>query len=189
MREYEAWAESILEKVREKMAWSSEKNREAIPYTTDENGNYDDRSDESRTWNRDDGLNWWTNGFWGGILWLLYQDTKEERYLEIARISGKKLEKCFESFYGLHHDVGFMFQPTAVEDYRLTGSEDARRTAMHAASLLAGRFNPVGRFLRAWNEVGDEIVLSLRQGILYNEIGGPVIRFEKVEGSLERKRA
>ena len=153
MENYQAWAEETLKKVREKMAWVSEKNKDIIPYTTDENGNYDDRSAEDKQWNHDDGLNWWTNGFWGGIMWLLYQDTKDEKYAQIARVSEQKMEKCFESYFGLHHDVGFMFLPTAVADYRLTGNEDSRRIAMHAASLLAGRFNPVGRFIRAWNQV------------------------------------
>ena len=155
MNEYNIWAEEILMKVTEKMEWVIEKNREKIPYTTDENGNYDDRSDKDKKWNLDDGLNWWTNGFWGGILWLLYQDTKSEKYAEIARISEKRMEECFKNYYGLHHDVGFMFQLTAVADYRLTGNEDSKRIAMHAASLLAGRFNPVGKFIRAWNAVGD----------------------------------
>lgn len=156
MNGYKVWAEEILMKVREKMEWVSEKNKEKIPYTTDESGNYDDRSDSGKNWNPDDGINWWTNGFWGGIMWLLYQDTGEERYAEIARKSERKMEKCFESYYGLHHDVGFMFQPTAVADYRLTRDADARRIAMHAANLLAGRFNPVGKFIRAWNEVGED---------------------------------
>ena len=152
MKEYQVWAEEVLQKVREKMEWVSEKNQDKIPYTTDANGNYDDRSEE-KEWLADDGLNWWTNGFWGGIMWLLYQDTGEERYADIARKSERKLEKCFETYYGLHHDVGFMFLPTAVADYRLTGSLKARRAAMHGANLLAGRFNPAGK--RAWNEVGE----------------------------------
>ena len=153
MENYQAWAEEVLEKVKEKMVWVSEKNKDIIPYTTDANGNYDDRSSEEKEWNHDDGLNWWTNGFWGGIMWLLYQDTQEEKYAQIARVSEQKMEKCFESYFGLHHDVGFMFLPTAVADYRLTGHEDSKRIAMHAANLLAGRFNPVGKFIRAWNQV------------------------------------
>lgn len=155
MNQYEAWADEIIEKIRCKMEWVSDKNQYKIPYTTDENGTYDDRSDESRKWSLDDGLNWWTNGFWGGIMWLMYQDTKNEKYIEIARISEEKLEKCFSDYYGLHHDVGFMFLPTAVTDYRLTGNENSRKIAMHAANLLAGRFNPVGKFIRAWNNVDD----------------------------------
>lgn len=156
MEDYRMWAEEVLLKIREKMAWVSDKNRDKIPYTTNENGDYDDRSDEDRTWYQDDGLNWWTNGFWGGIQWLLYQDTGEEKYAEIAKASEKKLEKCFDTYFGLHHDVGFMFLPTAVADYKLTGCPDAKRIAMHAANLLAGRFNPAGNFIRAWNEVGSD---------------------------------
>ena len=156
MQRYEEWADAIIGKIRKKMEWVSEKNKNKIPYRTDENGDYDDRSDPFREWRIDDGLNWWTNGFWGGIMWLLYQDTGEERYARIARVSEKKMEQCFQDFYGLHHDVGFMFVPTAVADYRLTGSPDSRRIAMHAANLLAGRFNPVGKFIRAWNDLEED---------------------------------
>lgn len=152
----ESWIDQTIEKIREKMDWVSEKNRGKIPYTTDENGTYDDRSDDSRTWRQDDGLNWWTNGFWGGMMWLLYQDTGDEKYIEMARNAEYKLEKCFEGYYGLHHDVGFMFQPTAVADYRLTKNPRSRKTAMHAANLLAGRFNPAGNFIRAWNDGEEE---------------------------------
>ena len=158
METYQSWANEILESVRKKMAWVSEKNRDKIPYTTDETGSYDNLSAGNNCEDQYAGLNWWTNGFWGGIMWLLYQDTKEEKYAQIARVSEKKLEKCFDAFYGLHHDVGFMFLPTSVANYRLTGNEEAKRNAMHAANLLAGRFNPVGRFIRAWNTNGDNDV-------------------------------
>ena len=158
METYQSWANETLESVRKKMAWVSEKNGDKIPYTTDETGSYDDLSAGNNCEDQYAGLNWWTNGFWGGIMWLLYQDTKEEKYAQIARVSEKKLEKCFDAFYGLHHDVGFMFLPTSVASYRLTGNEEAKRNAMHAANLLAGRFNPVGRFIRAWNTNGDNDV-------------------------------
>ena len=70
----------------------------------------------------------------------------------------EKLDRCFEIYYGLHHDVGFMWLLTAVADYRLTGNSDSRRRGLHAANLLAGRFNPAGNFIRAWNECpfGDD---------------------------------
>ena len=50
---YKIEAETLLAKVREKMEWVSEKNKDKIPYTTDENGNYDDRSDRGKKWNAD----------------------------------------------------------------------------------------------------------------------------------------
>lgn len=156
MEAYEAWANEVILRIREKMDWVSEKNRDKIPYTADENGNYDDRADLSKPWRIDDGLNWWTNGFWGGMMWLLYQDTKQEKYVQIARISEEKLEQCFADYYGLHHDVGFMFVPTAVADWRLTKNASSKRIALHAANLLAGRFNPVGKFIRAWNDLEED---------------------------------
>lgn len=59
-------------------------------------------------------------------------------------------------YYGLHHDVGFMFVPTAMADYRITGNAEARRTALLAANLLAGRFNPQGNCIRAWNDLPNQ---------------------------------
>ncbi len=147
------WAEQVLEKVRRKMIRVCEKNRDKIPYTTGPDGSYDDRADSDRIFSVDDGLNWWTNGFWSGMLWLLYLDTKDRRYLDTARDAEYRMEHCFETFYGLHHDVGFMYQPSAAADYRITGNERSRRTALHAAQLLAGRFNPAGNFIRAWNDL------------------------------------
>lgn len=149
---YKIFAEQTLQKIREKMDWVSEKNRDKIPYTTDADGSYDDRFDQMKVWQEGDGPDWWTNGFWGGMMWLLYQDTGDEWYRDIARASEYRLEERLQDYYGLHHDVGFMFRPTSATDYNITGDPCSRRTAMHAANLLAGRFNPAGRFIRAWND-------------------------------------
>lgn len=154
--DYGTWADQVIERIRKKISWVSDKNREGIPYTTDMDGNYDNKADQEKKWDRENGLNWWTNGFWGGIMWLLYQDTKDEKYAQIARVSEYQMEQCFDTYYGLHHDVGFMFLPTAVADYKLTGNARSRKTALHAANLLAGRFNPAGGFIRAWNQNEDK---------------------------------
>ena len=63
MEEYGAWADQVIQKIRKKMEWVSEKNKGKIPYTTDESGSYDNRADQQIEWNQDDGLCWWTNGF------------------------------------------------------------------------------------------------------------------------------
>lgn len=141
---YLPWAQGVAEKIRAKMAWSSEKNKDKIPYTTNPDGSYNDLTDSNRSW--------WTNGFWGGTQWLLYQATGEKRYAEIGRASTYKLERCLSDFYGMDHDVGFLFLLTAVADYKRTGNPDGRRIGLHAANLLAGRFNPVGQYIRAWND-------------------------------------
>ena len=115
-------------------------------------GVHDNKAD-GRAYNPDDGLCWWTNGFWAGMLWRAFAKTGEAAFAEAARFTEVQLDACFTTgFYGLHHDVGFMWLPSAVADYRLTGDPDARRRGLHAASLLAGRFNPAG-FIRAWNDI------------------------------------
>lgn len=145
------WLDKAGENVKEKLAWVSERSADKIPYTT-VNGIHDDKSDPMACYGPDDGINWWCNGFWPGMMWLMYSETGEERYAQIARRAEEKLDCCFEEYYGLHHDVGFMWLPSAVANYRLTGDRDARRRGLHAANLLAGRFNIAGNFLRAWND-------------------------------------
>ena len=146
------WVNEVIEKIKKKMEWVSEKSKDKIPYTTI-NGEHDNRADRNIIWNMDDGINWWTNGFWGGMMWLMYHETGEQRYADIAANSENLLDQCFQDYYGLHHDVGFMWLPTAVANYKLTGNEESRKRGLHAANLLAGRFNPVGKFLRAWNGI------------------------------------
>ncbi len=184
----QTWARSVQQDIIRKMDWVSVKNKDKIPYTTDADGNFDDRSDPHREFGIDDGLNWWTNGFWGGEMWLMYQATGEERYRLIAKQTEEKLTECFHTFLGLHHDVGFMFMPTAVANFRLTGSAEAKKNALHAASLLMGRFNPAGSFIRAWNDLPGEdtrgwaiIDCMLNISLLYwasEETGDP--RFRQV---------
>lgn len=52
---------------------------------------------------------------------------------------------------GMDHDSGFKWLPTAAAHYRVDGNGESRNRALLAADNLAGRFNPVGRFIRAWN--------------------------------------
>lgn len=148
------WLEGLIKKISDKMAWVSEKSKDKIPYTTID-GVHDNRVDPACEFSIDDGVNWWCNGFWAGMMWLMYHESKEERYADIARFTEEKLDLCFTDYYGLHHDVGFMWLPSAVADYKLTGNEDGKRRGLHAANLLAGRFNPAGRFIRAWNDLKD----------------------------------
>ena len=98
-----------------------------------------------------DGNSWWTGGFWPGALWLLYAATGEEAFLTEARRSETLLTAELRRFRLLNHDVGFMYLLSCGADARLTGNAQARMDCLHAASLLMGRFNPVG-FIRAWNE-------------------------------------
>lgn len=148
------WVSEALQKVSDKMKWVSDKNRDKIPYTTLEDGSYDDKSLSKE---KGGDIAWWTNGFWGGLMWRLYELTGDADYMKIAKSSEAKLEQCVSDFYGLHHDVGFMYMPTSAADYRITGDKASLKTALHVANLLAGRFNPAGSgYIRAWNNEWGE---------------------------------
>ena len=95
---------------------------------------------------------WWTSGFWPGILWILYDLTGKEEYKEAAWGWDEKFERKMMQDNNFHHDVGFQFLPTAVIKHKLTGDSDALRRGLFAANFLAGRYNLAGRFLRAWNQ-------------------------------------
>lgn len=114
---------------------------EKIPYTTHD-GVYDDYSDR-----RD----WWTNGFYGGMLWMLYEQSGNEMYRKFAEIQEEKLDEPLYSFKGVHHDVGFMWLHTAVKNFTLNGGEKSWSRGMLAAATLSSRYVLKGGFIRAWN--------------------------------------
>ena len=107
--------------------------------------------DENTRYN-DEPARFWTGGFWGGILHEIYRETGNEEALSVAREIEVKQDELFHKFITLHHDVGFMWMPTSVEHYRLTGDQDSYIRGIKAASVLVSRFNPNGNFIRAWNE-------------------------------------
>ena len=144
--EVRAWAQEVAEKIKQKELKVAERSRHKVPYRT-VNGIFDD-------WNEKN-ICWWTNGFWGGMMWQLYHATNEELYREIALELEEKLDRNLMNAQGMDHDSGFRWLPTAVANYRLTGSKEGKNRGLTAANDLAGRFNPVGRFIRAWNDNGD----------------------------------
>ena len=146
IEENREWVEHVFEKLNAKLSRTAVKSRNKIPYSV-KDGVHTDRANN---------ITWWTNGFWGGLMWLMYEATKNPDYLETARVSESLLEKGFEEIDGLHHDVGFMFHLTSGASYRLTGDKRSRKNNLLAAMMLASRFNIKGEFIRAWNIENSE---------------------------------
>ena len=96
-----------------------------------------------------DGNSWWTGGFWPGMMWQLYAATGKDVYKDEALRVEKLLTDELRSFMLLNHDVGFMYLLSTGAHDRLLGDAQAHADTLHAATLLAGRFNPAG-FIRAW---------------------------------------
>nr|WP_235941616.1 glycoside hydrolase family 88 protein [Paenibacillus puerhi] len=95
---------------------------------------------------------WWTSGFFPGMLWILYDLTGRERFKAAAWGRDADIAGWFgRPTVELNHDVGFQFLPTAVIKHTLTGDGEALRHGLTAANFLASRFHPAGGFIRAWN--------------------------------------
>ena len=113
----------------------------------------------------------WTTAFWPGMMWLMYLKTGDETFRKYGEELEKKLDEAFDIFTYIHHDVGFMWSLSAVADYKLTGNEKSKARAMHAATVLAGRFNHVAKYIRAWDHS------SLRWAIIDCMMNIPLLSF------------
>ncbi len=140
----------LLEKTENKIIREAERLGSAIPYIP-ENGRYVDMAERD--------ISWWVNGFWPGMLWLVYNDTQNALVRECAESVEGELDRALSQFTGLHHDVGFMWRHSAAADYDLTGSTRSLERAMHAATILAGRFDPASGAIRSWNDGYDGYVI------------------------------
>ena len=119
----------------------------------------------------------WTNGFWTGEIWLAYEYALrcKEYMVETANgdmISSKTLantlkeaalvqvdsflERIEKKISVDHHDMGFLYSPSCVAAYKLTGSEKAKKAAIMAADQLITRFHEVGEFIQAWGPMDEK---------------------------------
>ncbi|MFD8722906.1 glycoside hydrolase family 88 protein [Streptomyces sp. NPDC059629] len=90
----------------------------------------------------------WVGGFWPGTLWMCWLHTKDDFFRTLALDSAGKLAP--RQYDTTTHDLGFLFTPSWVTAWRLTGDTAWRDGAVQAARSLSLRYNPRGRFLRAW---------------------------------------
>jgi unsaturated chondroitin disaccharide hydrolase len=176
---YELWIDEAWEKVAAKVGQTSRTIGAGFPHVS-KDGKYDSLEPQ-----------FWTSGFWPGLLWLVYRDTKDEALKQLAEECERKMDVCIDEYTRLHHDVGFMWSPTSVANHKLTGSEQSKLRALKVAAWLASRFNLKGRFIRAWNnnnwksEDGNTgwaiIDCMMNLGLLYwasEQIGDP--RFKHI---------
>lgn len=136
------WVDDTWAKVEEKMSVVYPRSKDKIPQWSDD-GIHNDLKNTN--------IICWTNGFWAGLLWLMYSATKDEKYREAAEHIEGCLDEALMDYNGLSHDVGFMWRISSGANYQLTGSEKAKNRQGLAANHLMARFNPTGEFLRAWN--------------------------------------
>lgn len=99
----------------------------------------------------------WTNGFWTGMLWIAYEYSNDDIFKEYAEKNCESFRKRLDSMCMLnHHDIGFLYVPSLVASYKLTGNKVDRDYAIKAADLLLSRYHEKGCFIQAWWDLDDD---------------------------------
>ena len=100
----------------------------------------------------------WNTGFWCGMLWLAYEATGDNKYREEAERILPTFYKRMDEKLGIDtHDLGFIYVPSCVAAYKLTGNETAKEYAIKAADHLMTRYHANGGYIQAWGQVGAQL--------------------------------
>ena len=113
----------------------------------------------------------WTSGMHTGAMLLAYEITGNERFLAHAKKQIDSYFKRFEDKTDLWgHDVGFVFSPSCVAFYKLTGDERLKELALNAAEFLYEYiYSQKGGFiLRSYNSKHTEIGCRTMMDTLMN---------------------
>lgn len=110
----------------------------AYPRTTDNNGKL-----------RTTPLNDWTEGFYPGSLWYIYENNGQNTWKQEAIRWTEALEPLKKQKG--HHDIGFLIYCSFGNAYRLTKKEEYKQIIIEAANSLCTRFSPKTGCIKSWN--------------------------------------
>jgi|GEM_PF-2973060 len=80
--------EGLFEKIDKKMKKVAVRSYNKIPYTA-VNGVHDDKNLVD--------IEWWTNGFWPGMMWIMYVQTGDEQYKKTATHGEDMIRKALHT--------------------------------------------------------------------------------------------
>jgi rhamnogalacturonyl hydrolase YesR len=94
----------------------------------------------------------WTEGFFPGTCWYLYEKTKNEKW----RIAAENMQSQFENhkYNKTNHDLGFIFNSSYGNGYRITKNEEFKQVLITAGNSLLTRFNPTVGCIKSWDATG-----------------------------------
>ena len=138
------WLDQTWTKLENKLSVIAERTELAAP-NTNHDGMYQSSPSPSN----------WANGFWPGMMLLMYKQTGKEIFLNRERAVMDNIDSALTNYESLHHDVGFIWDITSGADYRITGDEKQKARALTAAGHLMSRYNLKGEFIRAWEQWRD----------------------------------
>ena len=98
----------------------------------------------------------WETGMYTGCYWRAYEITGNKYFREVAESHLPTYESRYTNKVGMDtHDVGFVYIPSCIAAYKLTGNEWARELALKAADYFyRTSYSEEGRFIiRSWRMV------------------------------------
>lgn len=119
------------------MAKKYEKQEGKLPRTFENN---QDVSSDSR---------WWCSGFFPGVLWYIYENSKNAEVESFAKLYTARIER--EKYTTDNHDVGFMIYSSFGNGYRLTQDPHYKEVMLTAAKSLSTRYNAKVGLIRSWD--------------------------------------
>ena len=107
------------------------------------------KGDKQKGWNCRKMDKDWCSGFWPGILWMDYQNTKDEAVKKAAKgytesLKGIAYRPCHD------HDIGFLMFCSYGKGYEVNHSPEYKKIILASADSLATLFNPVVGTILSW---------------------------------------
>ena len=91
----------------------------------------------------------WTEGFFPGCLWYIYENNKQDVWKQMALKWTLPMEKM--QFLTSHHDIGFLMYSSYGNAYRLTKNEKYKEILIQSAKSLCTRFSEKTGCIKSWN--------------------------------------
>lgn len=108
-----------------------------------------------RTINADGEMHWtnqrfdWTEGFYPGTCWYMYELSGDKKWKDGAQMAQDLIYD--HRFITTNHDLGFAFNCSYGNQYRLTEDAKAKQVLIDAANSLITRFSPKVGCILSWN--------------------------------------
>jgi len=108
----------------------------------------------------------WCDGFLGGMMWIFYSHTGQDRWLEKAMHYSRLIEH--RKLDGNVHDLGFLFWSTYQRWFELSGDSEIQQVVITAGETMGTRYQEKGGYLCSF--IGREslfIDIMMNIGIVF----------------------
>jgi len=100
----------------------------------------------------------WTSGFYPGILWKLYNYTRDDTLADYAKNTTEGLKQ--EQHNTGTHDVGFIIFCSFGSGFLVNKDPSYHQVILTAAQSLSTRYNPIVGCIRSWNGPHFQVIID-----------------------------